>query len=152
MRYAYINPADMKSGDGVNVSLWVSGCPHMCKGCHNPELWDREYGERFTPAEEGYIIELLQGGMKKDLSILGGEPLADYNYDAVLHLCKMVKNHLFDVRINIWTGYYYDELVDLGKGEILQYIDMLVDGRYEEENHIDGRYYGSTNQRVHVFG
>ena len=152
MRYLDIKTSDINNGEGLRVSLWVSGCPHKCKGCHNPQSWNRNNGELFTNETYGYLVDALTTGVKRGLTIIGGEPLADYNYEEVLQLCKDLKEEIPELNIWLYTGYYYDELVDQGKMEIFDYIDVMVDGRYEEElkdSTLEWR--GSSNQMIWCF-
>lgn len=148
MNYAEIKNFDLNNGDGIRVSLWVTGCPIQCEGCHNKHLWNREVGKCFTQNEENYIIDLLKQYQEINLSILGGEPLAPYNYDTVLKLCKRVKEELPDKNIWLWTGYSYSCVQDL---EIMKYLDVLIEGKYiktlrEEDPEIWWR--GSKNQNM----
>lgn len=149
MMYAHIDPCDFSNGDGINVSLWTTGCPHRCEGCHNPELLDNKLGKEFIEPDIDTIIKAMNNGIPKGLSILGGEPLSEQNYEGVLYLVQRIKKALPDRVIWLWTGYYYDELVDLEKTEILNHIDFLIDGRFEKDNPSDCKYYGSENQRIH---
>ena len=75
MNYADIKTIDIQDGTGVRVSLYVSGCHFHCKGCHNKEAWDFEYGKPFTIDTENYILDLLKHDYIAGLSILGVEPL-----------------------------------------------------------------------------
>ena len=152
MRYLDIKTSDINNGEGLRVSLWVSGCEHKCKGCHNPQSWNRNNGELFTTETFMKLYTALTTGVKRGLTIIGGEPLTNYNYEEVLQLCKCLKEEIPDLNIWLYTGYYYDELVDQGKMEILDYIDVMVDGRYEEElkdSTLEWR--GSSNQAIWHF-
>ncbi len=76
---------------GVRVSLFVSGCPHHCKGCFNSEAWDYNYGNEFTEKEEQEVIDALKPDYIKGLSLLGGEPLDLKNQEGLLRSCKKSK-------------------------------------------------------------
>ena len=152
MRYLDIKTSDINNVEGLRVSLWVSGCEHKCKGCHNPQSWNRNNGKLFTNETYRYLVDALTTGVKRGLTIIGGEPLTDYNYEEVLQLCKCLKEEIPELNIWLYTGYYYDELVDQGKMEIFDYIDVMVDGRYEEElkdSTLEWR--GSSNQAIWHF-
>ena len=146
MNYADIKPLDINNGDGLRVSLWVTGCPIKCVGCHNQSVWDSNNGVPYTYETEQYILNLMTySKVDLGLSILGGEPLASYNYEEVLKLCKRVRKELPDRQISIWTGYTYEDLGDL---EIFKYIDELIDGRYIQALKDNKTFWrGSTNQR-----
>ena len=74
MNYATIKKNDVANGEGVRVSLFVSGCTHHCDGCFNSETWDFEYGEKYTEATEKEILSALGKNYIRGLSLLGGEP------------------------------------------------------------------------------
>ena len=152
MNYMDIKTSDINNGEGLRVSLWLSGCDHKCKGCHNPETWNRKNGMPFTNDTYNYLVDKLTAGAKRGLTITGGDPLAHYNYEEVLELIKNLKSDIPDLNIWVYTGYYYDELIDDGKLEIFDYIDVLVDGRFEEElkdSTLEWR--GSSNQMIWHF-
>lgn len=147
MNYAEIHRYDIANGPGVRVSLFVSGCPHHCKGCFNAITWDKEYGKPFTKQEEDEIIEALKPDYISGFSVLGGEPLALYNINGVKNICKRIKEEV-KKPIWIWTGYIYEKLSKEQK-EVLKYADVLVDGPFIEElKDYKIQYAGSSNQRV----
>ena len=135
MKYAGIIKNDLSAAPGISVSFFTQGCPHHCKGCHNPETWDFDGGKEFTYDVLNEVIDALTAnGVKRSLSILGGEPLCEENVFLTLLLIKTVKERLPNTKIYIWTGYYYDELVkkssDSHLKTILDYTDYLIDGPY----------------------
>lgn len=147
-----IKEYDVANGPGVRASVWFQGCPHHCKGCFNEETWNpngagREYGLD----DLNKIISILENSpTHKDLSILGGEPLTGYNIDATIEICKTVKAARPDINIWIWTGWTFEFLKCSVKfNKLLQYFDVLVDGKFELENKdLKLMYRGSSNQRV----
>lgn len=157
MRYNSIKDFDMKQGDGINVSLWTQGCPFKCKGCHNPETWDAKGGKEFTDETIDKIIELLtKDEVHKNLSILGGEPFIPQNLEMLCKLVLRVKTET-NAKIWIWTGNTFEVILgrfssryndNIKAFKVLVYSDYLVDGTFREELKIDGRYKGSSNQRV----
>lgn len=135
MKYAGIIKNDLSAAPGISVSFFTQGCPHHCKGCHNPETWDFDGGKEFTYDVLNEVIDALTAnGVKRSLSILGGEPLCEENVFLTLLLIKTVKERLPNTKIYIWTGYYYDELIkrssDSHLKAILDYTDYLIDGPY----------------------
>lgn len=148
MNYAEIHYFDIANGPGVRVSLFVSGCPHHCKGCFNAVTWDKEYGKPFTRENENEIIHFLNNfDYIEGFSVLGGEPLAPYNLEGVKNICKRVKEET-GKPIWMWTGYVYENLSDEQK-DILEYVDVLIDGPFiEEMKDYKIQYAGSSNQRV----
>ena len=148
MRYLLNDSFDIYNGPGSRVTLWVAGCPHHCKGCHNPHTWDPSQGEEYSEKLVEDILKELDQYFPKDLSILGGEPLAPYNIDDVVDLMKKVKERRPNTNIWLWTGY---QIEDFQGHELFNYVDVIVDGPYIEELHIKNKYYGSSNQKIHYF-
>ena len=148
MKYAGLIENDIVDcDDGICVSLWMSGCSHKCKGCHNKELWDYNYGEEINREDLLIKIEnsLTKNDIKRNFSILGGEPLDPKNIENTIYFCKKVKEDI-NTKIYIWTGYLYEDIKDL---EIFNYIDVLIDGPYVENlRNLDLKLRGSSNQRI----
>lgn len=147
MRYADITTCDIENGDGVGVVLWCTGCSVGCVGCHNKCQQDPNSGDVFTDVERDRIIKELSRKEIHRLTISGGHPLEDYNIRECTDLCKHVRE-LFGDSISIWcyTGYLFEDVKDL---EIMRYIDVLVDGRFEiDKRDISLPFRGSSNQRV----
>lgn len=147
MYYADIKRNDINNGEGLVVSLWVSGCPFRCPGCHNSIAWDKNFGNEFNVGALGDLLEALgDKRVDKNLSILGGEPLADYNYEEVLNVVKTVRKVYPNKKIWLWTGYDYDKVKNL---EIFNYLDCVIDGQYIEALKDEDTWWrGSTNQRM----
>ena len=156
MRYADIKKADVANGTGVRVSIFVTGCTHHCKGCFNQEAWDFNYGKEYDEEAEEKILKELEPSYVSGLTLLGGEPLELVNQKGLLPLVKKVKERYPEKTIWCYTGYKFEEdvLGNMYKNyketpELLKYIDVLVDGEFEEENKKVGlRFRGSTNQRI----
>ena len=134
MNYADIRPIDVANGPGVRVSLFVSGCPHRCPGCFNPETWDFQYGQGFGEEQVRSILDLLRPGYIRGLTLLGGEPMAPANQPEVLSLVRRVRQELPGRDIWCYTGYLYEELAAGRVGpldrELLHELDVLVDGPF----------------------
>lgn len=145
MNYADIKKADLNNGDGIRISLWVTGCPIHCKGCHNKEIWNPETGKPFTKDTMEYLLNLFRHErIDKNLSILGGEPLARYNIEEVTNVCKEFKKEFPNKTIWLWTGFEYDEVKNF---EVMNYLDKVITGRYIESlEKADWR--GSNNQMI----
>jgi anaerobic ribonucleoside-triphosphate reductase activating protein len=155
MKYADIKELDIQDGEGARVSIYVSGCHFHCKGCHNKEAWDFNYGKEFTSKEIDYIIDLMDNDYISGLSILGGEPLELINQKGLIPLVNKVKSKFPTKDIWCYTGYDFEKNV-LGEmykkfdftPEFLKNIDVMVDGQFEEDKTmIDLKFRGSTNQR-----
>lgn len=149
MKYAKIKDNDVANGMGITMSVWTQGCPHHCKGCFNEETWNFEDGEEFTKTQLQYILDNIdKNGVKRNLSILGGEPLCPESVDGVLELCKEFKRSYPNKKIYLWSGYLYNEFNDIQK-KVMEYIDILVDGPFQIENkNLSLTLRGSSNQRI----
>lgn len=156
MYYADIKKYDIANGEGVRVSLFVSGCTHHCKECFNPETWDFHYGNPFTEAEEDMILKALEPSYIAGLSLLGGEPLEQVNQQGLLPLLRRVKEAFPQKTVWCYSGYDFEKDIQ-GRmfaqwketKELFSYIDILVDGEFQLENKQLGlRFRGSSNQRV----
>lgn len=153
MRYAGINYNDMCAAPGVSVTLFTQGCPHHCEGCHNPETWDFNGGKEFTPEVLRKIVTgLTKNGIKRSFCIMGGEPLCEQNTLLTLMTIQYVKQHLPEVKIYLWTGYYYEELLKSSDPKIpliLKEVDVLIDGPFVKSlRDITLKMRGSSNQNI----
>lgn len=147
MRYNIIRKMDIANGPGIRVSIFMQGCTFNCKNCFNKETHDFNGGKEFTDDTISKVLDLASESYIQGLSILGGEPLHPKNVEGTTKLAKEFKKRYPDKSIWIWSGYLYDEYIC--NLDIINYIDVVVDGRYEEDLH-DFRllYRGSSNQRV----
>ena len=154
MRYSGLIRNDLAAAPGVSVSFFTQGCPHRCKGCHNPETWDFEGGKEFTYEVLNEIIEALgANGIKRNFCVMGGEPLAPENEFLTLLVTSKVKELFPDIKIYIWTGYYYDDIKKRGghTEKILNITDVLIDGPYiESKRDTTLPMRGSSNQNIIV--
>ena len=147
MRYNTIRKMDISDGPGVRVSIFMQGCTFNCKNCFNKETHDFNGGKEFTDETIDKVLNLCNEEYIAGLSILGGEPLHPKNIEGSTKLAKAFKEKYPNKTIWIWTGYLFDK--DLKDKEILNYIDVLVDGRYIDElHHFSLKWCGSANQRV----
>ena len=157
MNYGNIKNTDIANGEGVRVSLFVSGCTHHCKNCFNPETWDFCYGKPFTEDVEEKLMKMLEPDYIKGLTLLGGEPMEPQNQKALLPFVKKIRERFGDKK-NIWcyTGFIFDkDLAPNGRvhceatDELLKQIDVLVDGRFiEARKNPEIKFRGSDNQRL----
>lgn len=147
MRYNKIRKMDISNGPGVRISIFIQGCTFNCKNCFNPETHDFNAGKEFNDKTIDRIIELAQPDYIEGLSILGGEPLHPKNLKGTTELAKKFKEVYPNKTIWIWTGFLYD--YDLKDKEIVEYIDVLVDGQFKDElKNPKLQWRGSENQRV----
>ena len=146
MRYNKIRKMDISNGPGVRVSIFMQGCVFNCKNCFNPETHDFNGGKEFSDKTIEMILNLCNKDYIVGLSILGGEPMHPKNIEGTTKLAKAFKEKFPDKTIWVWTGFLFENVINK---DIFKYIDVLVDGRFEEEHKdIRLKYCGSTNQRV----
>ena len=156
MNYADIKKVDVANGEGVRVSIFVSGCNHHCEGCFNECAWDFNYGNKFTDENIDEVINYLDHDHIAGLSLLGGEPLEYANQEGLLPLVKKVKEKLPNKNIWCYTGYTFSDggleepqAECEATREMISLIDVLVDGRFVEElKDIRLNFRGSSNQRI----
>lgn len=154
MNYAEIKKCDIANGEGVRVSLFVSGCRRYCKGCFNSVAWDFSYGKPFTAETEGELFDALTPDYIAGLSLLGGDPFEPENRAALLPFVSKFREKFPQKDVWCYTGYTYADGTlkeDDGEGvrELLSLIDILVDGPFVESlKDIRLKFRGSSNQRV----
>ena len=157
MNYSKIDPMSIVDGEGLRVSLFVSGCRNHCKGCFNPDTWDFSYGKEFGPIEVNEVIEACKAKYIAGLTILGGEPFEPENQGALLTLIGRFKDIYPEKNLWMFTGYILErdllpgqrKHVDVITERILDAVDVLVDGPFIlEKRDISLKYRGSSNQRV----
>ena len=146
MRYHNITTDDMLNGDGLRTVLWVAGCNHHCEGCQNPITWDINGGIPFDEDAENELFEKLAPDYISGLTFSGGDPLHPQNRAEITRLAKKSRELFPKKDIWLYTGYVFDEIKEL---EIMQYIDVLVDGEFKKELFDEKLHWkGSANQRV----
>lgn len=152
MRYANILRCDIANGLGFRVSLFCSGCARKCKGCFNGEAQNPDFGKPFDSEAKKKLFKELSNEYCKGMSLLGGDPLSRLsdNRKVITALCKEVKEKFPTKDIWMWSGYTYEEiLADSETKEVLDYVDILVDGPYiEEKRDLTLKFRGSSNQRI----
>ncbi len=147
MRYNTIRKMDISNGPGLRVSIFMQGCHFHCKGCFNEETWDFNGGEEFTDDTINRVLELASADYIVGLSVLGGEPMHPKNIDGTTRLVKAFREKYPKKNIWIWTGFLFDK--DLKGKEVLNYIDVLVDGTFKIDLFDPTlKWKGSSNQRV----
>jgi len=146
MRYNLIRKMDISNGPGVRVSIFMQGCSFHCKNCFNKETWDFEGGKEFNDKVIEEVLDLCKESHIKGLSILGGEPMHPTNIEGTTKLAKAFKEKYPQKNLWVWSGFKFEDLKDK---EVLNYIDVLVDGQYVDELHnFTLKWRGSSNQRV----
>ena len=140
------------SDDGIAVALYFQGCPHHCKGCHKPETWDFNGGMEIDREEliKTVMDSLTENGVKRNLSILGGEPLAPQNIDNTIYILSKIRKQFKDIKILLWTGYSFKDIKkDKQQKKILKLVNKIIDGKYIEElRDTTLELRGSSNQNI----
>lgn len=137
MRIAGILPCSFVNGEGARYVVFLQGCKHHCKGCHNPETWDFNGGSEVDAkqiAEDFSKRKLLDG-----ITLSGGDPF--YQQEACLELLSFLPG----VNVWIYTGFEYEEILET---ELAKKANVLVVGKFIEDLKCDGRYFGSSNQKI----
>ncbi|MBR2596351.1 MAG: anaerobic ribonucleoside-triphosphate reductase activating protein [Solobacterium sp.] len=156
MYYGNIKKYDVADGEGVRVTLFISGCRIHCPGCFQPETWDFRYGQEYTEETQKEVLDAMDSEFIAGLTVLGGEPFEPENQRVIVKLMKAAKERYPEKNIWCWSGYLYDR--DLQPGgrkytevtdEMLSYIDILVDGSFMlAKKNLALSFRGSENQRV----
>lgn len=151
MNYIKITKNDIANGIGVRTVLWVSGCTMRCKECHNQLTWDFSVGQPFTNDTMNELLNSLIPDYVAGLTLSGGHPLEEQNQQQVADIVKTVKAKYPTKTIWLYTGYLYENILKMPfvVRNILPYIDILVDGKYDcTKRDITLAWCGSSNQRV----
>ena len=158
LRIIDITAPDINNGNGIRVSLWVAGCKYYCRNCQNQWTWKYEQGKEFQK-EKQYIYEQLSQWLKRDyvdgLTLTGGDPFCQDNDSlcSLLEIINWVKENYPTKTIWAYSGAYVEDLRKRNNhiiDQILDIIDVIVDGPYEEEKRDIAHcpFRGSTNQRI----
>ena len=157
MYYGELKKCDIANGEGVRVSLFVSGCRNRCRDCFQPETWDFSFGKPFTAETEQEIYAELDKPYVAGLSLLGGDPFEPENQRALLPMLRCIREKYPTKNVWCYTGYRLEEELMVpgthpyceATEEMLSCIDILIDGRFiAEEKDISLQFRGSRNQRI----
>ncbi len=146
MRISLLNIIEdtVVDGPGFRTAVYCAGCTNACKGCHNPKSWDIRNGKE---VETGEIFERIMADDFADVTFSGGDPM--YQAKAFAELARMIKQNSHKT-IWCYTGYLFENLLQQPDPRaLLQSIDVLVDGRFEESLKDEALLFrGSSNQRL----
>ena len=156
MYYGELKNCDIANGEGVRVTLFVSGCTNRCKNCFQPQTWDFCYGQPFDKETEDKILKMLEASHIQGLTLLGGEPFEPQNQEALLPFVKRVRQAFPNKDIWAFSGFTFEEMNTRGHHancgatkELLSMIDILVDGKFKIAlKDISLKFRGSSNQRI----
>ena len=145
IRIAGIIPESIVDGPGIRYVVFTQGCPHHCKGCHNPQTHDFEGGTEI--AVSTILQQIDENPLIAGVTLSGGEPVCQAKQ--LIVLCKGVRER--KKNIVLYSGYTFEELLMLGQPvrTLLELCDILIDGRFEEDKKsLLLRFRGSANQRI----
>ena len=155
MYYGELKNCDIANGEGVRVTLFVSGCTNHCKNCFQPQTWDFTYGQPFTRETEDRILDMLAPSYINGLTLLGGEPFEPENQLELVKLLRRIRAERPGKDVWCYSGYTLEQLRGAEHPhcevteEMLSLIDVLVDGRFVEAlKDVSLRFRGSSNQRI----
>ena len=151
--YSRIIYVDTTNGKGIGNTIFLSGCSYHCKGCFNKEVWDYNHGKELTDDVINEFVDKSKKEYINRVSILGGEPLDDFNKYSTYKIIKKINEENLKINIWIWSGSLFESLMERSKSDyiidyILSHTDVLVDGRFDITKLCYGAFSGSSNQRV----
>ena len=140
----------MINGEGIRCTMWVSFCSHGCEGCFNESTWNDKGGKDVDEDMIQTILSDLSEPYIKGLTLSGGDPLHKRNFQDVIKLCQRVKYEHPEKDIWLYTGYTLEQIQgDLLRSQVLQTVDVLIDGKFEKGNPTKKPFRGSDNQCRH---
>lgn len=151
MRVVNITSPDVNNGEGFRTTLWVAGCNHHCRGCHNPETWEYKQGKALRDVRKD-LYDKLDKSYIRGLTLSGGDPLDQSKVSLIelYLLLKRIRKKFPNKNIWIYSGYTYEEILkDKFKKLVLSQCDVLVDGPYRYAlRDASLAFRGSSNQRI----
>lgn len=158
LHYHDIKKDDQNNGDGLRVTLFLSGCAHHCPECQNPQTWDKRSGIPFREADKEELFNELSKDYISGITFSGGDPLFATSLVEVHNLCVEIKQKFPDKTIWLYTGYTYETIMrDYEEGTlprvrkdiVTNFVDVLVDGEYKKDlRDLQLKWRGSSNQNV----
>lgn len=149
MNVAGINFESVVDGEGVRVVVFVSGCLHNCKGCHNPSSHSFTAGQAFTSELQDEIITYIQNTpFVSGLTLSGGDPM--YSAKEATAFIEKLRQKIPNTSIWIYSGFTYEAIqTDTDMRKLLKLCDVLVDGEFIlDQRDVTLPYKGSRNQRI----
>ena len=149
MRVMNIDKCNLLNGEGCRIILWVSHCEHNCPFCHNGYSWNENLGELFNENHMKEIYEELSKPYISGITFSGGDPLSYKKYKDIIELSKQLRKDFPNKTQWLWTGYTYEELMEMPQKEVLETLDVLCDGKFKIDLLSPEKHWvGSSNQRV----
>lgn len=156
LRILDITAPDINNGNGIRVTLWVAGCLHRCKGCHNQWTWNYNQGRIFKENKKDIYKELdnwLSRDYVQGLTLSGGDPLCQdiEGLEEELEIIQWVRDNYPDKDIWLYTGDYIKDIPEVSlEYKVIKKCDVIVEGPYEEDKRDIAHcpFRGSTNQNI----
>lgn len=146
MRYHNITKDDMLNGEGLRTVLWVAGCTHYCKNCHNPITWDIHGGIPFDEKAKQELFDSIRPDYIDGITLSGGDPFHPENREDIYQLVQEIRTELPHKTIWSYTGFLWEDVKHL---PVIPFLDVLVDGKFIEALLSPSTpWTGSSNQRV----
>lgn len=146
MNYHDIKKDDISNGEGLRVTLFVSGCNHYCKECQNQQTWDPRSGIPFGSKARSEIFNELEKEYIHGLTLCGGDPLYKTNISTLTKLVKEVRERFPNKSVWLYTGSLWEDICNI---ELVTLCDVVIDGPFKcELLDVKYPYAGSTNQRI----
>ena len=133
----------MVDGPGFRTSIYCAGCNHHCPGCHNPQSWAFDGGHEMTTQQ---LLRIIMDDPFANVTFSGGDPM--YQCDGFADLARAIHRR---TNKDIWcyTGFTFETLITRAQRELLELLDVLVDGPFIQKLHDpDLLFRGSSNQRI----
>ncbi len=144
LRLYHLQPSIHTLGPGERFGIWVQGCGLGCKGCLVPQSHDRNGGFLLRL---GNLCSKVLDSSCEGVSISGGEPLDQH--EALLAFLKILEFDAPELSVMLYSGYTLKQLKDMNSVELLKFVDILVDGGFEQDKAVADPWRGSSNQGIH---
>lgn len=149
MNYHQIETESICNGIGIRTVLWVSGCNHNCKGCHNPQTHDVDSGILFDDSAMNKILDSLIPTYVKGITYSGGDPLHINNRYKIAEISSIIRKTNPDKDQWLYTGYKFEQILSSNMKDCIRDIDILIDGKFiESKKDLRLKFRGSSNQRI----
>lgn len=134
-------------GEGIRVTIFISGCEHNCKNCHNPKTHDFKYGKKYTKYIKEKIFSYIDPIFHDGITLSGGDPM--YSAKSALKFVKDFKEEFPNITIWLYTGFVWENIIkNIDMLNLAKECDVIVDGLYDEsKKDFSLSFRGSTNQR-----
>lgn len=142
MRIAGTIPCSLVNGPGIRYVIFTQGCPHKCFGCQNPETWDPDGGVDVRIGSLVTDITINQTHID-GVTISGGEPFSQAR--SCCRLIEEIKKIRPELNFWLYTGYRWNDIKD---HPLTKLVNVVVTGRFQQANKVEGKLYGSSNQMV----